>query len=487
MSKSRRAVLSAAACSLALVASGVLTAGLAQAETLADAIALAYQTNPTLQGQRATQRALDESVVQARTGFRPTVGLSANAQTNDTDGSADRRTSSATLSVSQPLYTGGRVNAQIDAASADVESGRESLRRVEASVLLSVIQSYVDVRRGEAALQISTDNVAVLSRQREEAQARFDVGEITRTNVAQAEARLAAAQASLSSARSTLGIARAAYAAVVGQNPTNLAPEPSLAILLPASVDDAFAAAEANNAQVRAAARTEEASRARVSAARAARRPTVSATAGLGYAGAEVGGVGSQFGDYAQSITTGVTASVPLFSGGLTSSQIRAAIERNNADRIAVETARRVVLQAVSQAWNQLLGARANLVSTQEQVRASTVAFEGVRAENQVGLRTTLDVLNAEQELRTAQLALVTARRDEYVASANVLSAMGKLEAKNLAPEVPQYDPMNNFQAATHAIGWVPWEPAIQAVDRIGGPAGRPAPADVPIATSTPQ
>jgi outer membrane protein len=482
MSYSRRAALSAAVCSLAvLVASG------ACAETLADAIALAYQTNPTLQGQRATQRVLDESVVQARSGFRPQVGLSASATATDNEGDqSDRKASSATLSASQPLFTGGRVSAQVDAAAADVESGRESLRRVESSVLLSVIQAYVDVRRGEEALRISQENVTVLSRQREESQARFEVGEITRTNVAQAEARLAAAQASLASARSTLGIARAAYAAVVGQNPTNLAPEPSLATLLPATVDEAFAAAEANNAQVRAAMRAEEASRARVTAARAARRPTVSATASIGLSGLEVAGVGSQFADYAQAINTGVTASMPLFSGGLTSSQIRAAIERNNADRIAVETARRAVLQSVSQAWNQVLGARANLVANQEQVRAAAVASEGVRAENQVGLRTTLDVLNAEQELRSAQLALVTARRDEYVASANLLLAVGRLEAKNLAPEVPQYDPVNNFQAASRAIGWVPWEPVIEAVDRVGGPAPRSAPQEVPVATATP-
>ena len=496
MSKSRRAGLSAAACSVAFAAAGVLTGAGAHAETLADAIALAYQTNPTLQGQRATQRALDETVVQARTGLRPTINANANATTSNTEGNAanvgvgnssvDRKGSQGNVQINQPIFTGGRVSSQIDAATADVESGREGLRRTEATVLLSVIQAYVDVRRAEAALQISNDNVAVLARQREEAKARFDVGEITVTNVAQAEARLAAAQASLSTARSTLANARAAYAAVVGQNPTNLAPEPSLAAFLPETVDGAFQAAEATNPQILAAELTEEASRARVRQAQAARRPTLSANASYGYSAALVNGRGEQFGDYGRSISTGVTATMPLFSGGLVSSQIRAAIERNNADRIAVETARRSVLQSVSQAWNQLLAARANLVSNQEQVRATTVAFEGVRAENQVGLRTTLDVLNAEQELRTAQLALVTARRDEYVASANVLLAMGKLDAKTLAPDVPSYDPTKSFDAANHAFGWVPWEPVLHFTDRLGGPGQRPAPADVPVVTATP-
>jgi outer membrane protein len=304
-------------------------------------------------------------------------------------------------------------------------------------------------------------------------QARFDVGEITRTNVAQAEARLAAAQASLASARSTLGIAA---------RPT----PPWSARTRPTSrpnrrwppccrhVDEAFSAAEKNNAQVRAAQRTEEASRARVTAARAGRRPTVSATASVGYNAAEVTASARSSPTTPRRSDTGLTATIPLFTGGLTSSQIRAAIERNNADRIAVETARRSVLQAVSQAWNQVLGARANLVSNQEQVRASPVAFEGVQRREPGRLRTTLDVLNAEQELRSAQLALVTARRDEYVASANRAVGHGPARGQEPGPEVPQYDPLNNFQAASHAIGWVPWEPVIEAVDRVGGPARAP-------------
>jgi outer membrane protein len=250
-------------------------------------------------------------------------------------------------------------------------------------------------------------------------------------------------------------------------------------------VDEAFAAAEQSSPQVRAAQRAEEASRARVTAARAVRRPTLSASASLGYSSIEVNGVGSQFGDYDRSISTGVTASVPLFTGGLTSSQIRVAIERNNADRIAVEAARRSVLQAVAQAWNQILGARANLIANQEQVRAAVVAFEGVQAEETVGLRTTLDVLNAEQELRSAQLALVTARRDEYVAAANLLASIGRLEARNLVAGTPQYDPTANFTAASRAIGWVPWEPAIEMIDRLGGPITR-APAELPVIAPLP-
>jgi outer membrane protein len=485
MSYSRRTRLLAAVCS-----AGLLTglAAAAHAESLADAIALAYQTNPTLQGQRALQRALDESIVAAKTGLRPDASVQASITTSRFDPEQvltpnPYNTSSATLSINQPIYTGGRVSAGISAAQADVLAGRENLRRVESNVLGSVIQAYVDVRRDQESLRISQENVTVLSRQLEETKARFEVGELTRTDTAQAEARLAQAQASLSSAQAQLAISRASYAAVVGQSPGTLEPEPALATLLPATVDDAFDAAEKNNAQVLAADYVEQASRARVAQAKAQYLPTLSLQASAGAQGFGPSGH-SPFNNSERALTASAVATIPLFTGGLTESNIRAAKERNNADRVAIESARRTVLQSVSQAWNQLLGARAVLISNEEQVRASTVAFEGVRQEAQVGLRTTLDVLNAEQELRGAELALANAKHDEYVAAAAVLSSVGKLEARNLVPATPIYDPKTSFDKLSHAWGWVPWEPVIHALDKVLAPSEGPAPADVPVATA---
>ncbi len=481
MSNSRRAGLLAAVCSVGLLA-GVASS--ASAETLSDAIALAYQTNPTLQGQRASQRALDESVVQARTGLRPTVNADANASFSDGDGDGNaRRSSGVGIDLSQPLYTGGRVSSAISAAEADVLSGQQGLRGVEAQVLQTVVTAYVDVQRDQERLRISTENVAVLQRQLDEAKARFEVGEITRTDVAQSEARLAGAKSSLSASQAQLAISRASYAAVVGQNPGDLAAVPALDNLLPKSVEEAFAAAEENNSSVLSAEYAEQASRARVAAARAARRPTISAGANVGWDATTAGdafgnGRGGQFDDYSRSVSGNVTVRMPIFTGGLTSSQIRSAQEKNNADRLAIEGARREALRSVSQAWNGLLGARANLISNEEQVRSGRIAFEGVRQEAQVGLRTTLDVLNAEQELRNAELALVNAKRDEYVAAAGLLSAMGKLEAKYLTPEVAQYDATANAKKVKGAIGWVPWEPAVELVDRAGAPPIGKAPAD---------
>ncbi len=472
MSNRRRAGLLAAVCSAGLLA-GAFSA--AHAETLADAIALAYQTNPTLQQQRASARITDENVVQAKTGFRPTVGgqvLVTGSNTSPPHGPDIKiGDSSATVQISQPLYTGGRASANLSAAESDVLSARESLRAVEESVLVSVVQAYVDVRRDQERLRIAKENVAVLTRQLDESNARFDVGEITRTDVAQSQARLAAAKAGLSSAQAQLEVSRAGYAAVVGQSPGDLAPEPSLASLLPGAVDQAFEAAQSRNPSVNAAQYAEQAAAARVAVAKAGYRPTVAATASLGYAAERASGAGSQFDDYSRTLAGGVTATIPIFTGGLTTSQVRAATERENVARGATESAKRSAIQQVSNAWSNLLASRANLVSNEEQVRATRIAFEGVRQEQQVGLRTTLDVLNAQLELSNAEVALVGARRDEYVAGAVVLQAMGQLDVNKLSAGTKAYDPKTSYDRVTHSIGWVPWEPAIEAIDKVGAPS----------------
>ncbi|HEY9234372.1 MULTISPECIES: TolC family outer membrane protein [Phenylobacterium] len=481
MFTSRRGGLLAASAGLALI----IAAAPASAETLAEAIALAYDSNPTLQAQRATQRALDENWVQARAGYRPTVQaqaaanytenrVPANARAVDRNGDGvpdpvgsgitEANSAGATLSLSQPLFTGGRVAATVSAAEADILAGREQLRRTEASVMQAVIQAYADVRRDQEGLRIRQENQRVLQRQLDESKARFEVGEITRTDVAQSEARLAAADAQLALAQSQLASSRATYAAVVGQNPGDLAPEPQLSDLLPADISQAFEAAENNNPQVRQAKYAERASNARLAGAKAERMPNLGVSASLGYNGpAEP----FEREDYSRAVRAGATVTVPLFTGGLTSSRIRAAMERNNTDRINVEAARRSVMQSLTQAWNQHVASKSNIVSTDEQVRAARIAAEGTRQEQQVGLRTTLDVLNAEQELRNAELSQVSARRDEFVAVSLVLAQMGLLEAPLLTPGVTRYDASANFKNNRVTWGWVPWEEPIAVVDGV--------------------
>jgi outer membrane protein len=459
---------------LAMLAQG----GAASAETLAEALALAYQTNPTLQTQRAQQRVLDETYVQARSGYRPSASLSADASHQEIGG-RETEGGSVALTASQPIYTGGRVASAVSAAQADILSGRETLRQVEAAVLQSVVQAYLDVRRDLQLLDIRRQNVARLQQQVDESQARFDVGEITRTDVAQTQANLAAARAQFASAQAQLETSRAVYASVVGQSPGQLEPEPALPPL-PVSIEAAFGLAEDASPALRAAEYAEQGSRARIAAARSERLPSVNLRATLGFDGPL-----SNFdpADYDRSLTASATVSQPLFAGGVINSRIRQAIERNNVDRIRVEGARRDLLRNLSQAWNALLAARSNITAGEEGVRAARLAYEGVLEERRVGLRTTLEVLTAQQDLRDLELALVNARRDEYVASAQVLNVMGLLEVGGLLPGEPLYDPQKAFNRVKNG-GWVPWEPVIATVDSIGAARVRPLPASAPASAA---
>ena len=448
----------------------------AAAETLADAIALAYRTNPTLQQSRAQQRALDETYVQARAGWRPSLNASGSmGYQNQDSGRIEANSASAALSASQPVYTGGRVTAAVDAAEAQVLAGREGLRAVETQVLQTVVQSYEDVRRDQAILGIREKNVEVLRNQLEQTQVRFEVGQVTRTDVAQAEAQLAASRAQLAVAQAQLQNSRAAYATVVGQNPGDLAPGPQLPGV-PPTVDEAFNAAEQANASLQRVRLLEVSSRARVAQARAAGRPNASITASVGFSGPI-----SPFDrrDYGSNVSIQGVVSQPLFAGGLISSGIRQALEQNTADRVAIEGTRRQVVQTVAQAWNLMSSARAGVTANEEQVRAATVAFTGIQEQYQVGISTILDVLVAQATLRDAELSLAQSRRDFYVAQAALLGAMGRLEARALISGAPLYDPQVSFDRVKSA-GAVPWEELVQRFARVGTPTPAPAPPAIP-------
>ncbi|RZJ35017.1 MAG: type I secretion protein TolC, partial [Brevundimonas sp.] len=361
---------------------------------LQEALALAYRTNPSLLAQRANQRALDESIVQARAGLRPTLDVTVSGSYSRTDspvlgtppfqsgGLVETDSASATIGVGQNLWTGGRIGHAITAADAQILAGRENLRDTEQSVLALVIQSYADVIRDTEILSIREANLGVLRRQLDEASARFEVGEITRTDVAQSEARLAQSEADLANARAQLSVSRAAYAAVVGQSPGDLAPMPTLPGV-PTDFDSALDVALIDNPGIRAAGYSLDAAEANVAAAKAEYLPSLRATATYG-GSSEFDRLGD-IGDNTR-LTAGATLSVPLFTGGLNSSRVAQALERSNAAQIAVEGERRNTLQSVSSAYAQSISARATLQAGQETVRAATVAAEGVRQEAQVGL-----------------------------------------------------------------------------------------------------
>jgi outer membrane protein len=484
------------------LAGGLLAAAMAmvaapcRAETLADAIALAYESNPTLQGQRASLRALDESYVQAEAGYRPTATLQATI-TNDSNNNTNpytrslpglsqqiingqSETSGAAIGVTQPIYTGGRVATQISAAEASILAGRETLRGSEETVLRDVINAYADVRRDQQIVTILEADVGLLLAQLVEARARFAVGDITRTDVAETEARVAAAQAELASAKAQLANSRAEYASVVGRNPGDLAPEPPLTGHLPATLDAAFDRAERNSPPIRQADFTEQSSAAKLAQAKTQTRPTLSLQATVGYTGGNYNVIATPFAHYSHDLNVAAVFSMPIFTGGTTSSQIRQAAETNNADRIGVEAARRQTLLAVSQAWNGLIGARANVDADNAQVTAANLAYEGSRQEARVGLRSTLDVLIAEQTLAAAQVALVNARHDEYVAAADLLSATGVLYAQDFAPDVQIYDTKANLKHALKVWPWAPWSPAVARLDSLDAPKIRPIPSPPP-------
>jgi outer membrane protein len=488
---------------LASVALTVVMTGLAApawADTLQEAIALAYRTNPTLQQQRANQRALDEIVPQARAGLRPEIGVSASASYTRTDsggsagidvngdgivdfpgsgGVTESDTGGATLSLSQTLYSGGRIARGIDAAEANVLSGRESLRSIEQQVLAGVIQAYVDVQRDVEILRIREANLAVLRRQLDESNARFEVGEITRTDVAQSEARLAQSESDLAGARAQLSVSRAAYAAVVGQSPTDLVDPPALPGV-PTDFEVALDIGLAENPGVLAAVYELRAAEASAAQARSAYRPSVGLTGSYG------GSDDLSSFDLTRntSFRAGATVTVPLFTGGLNRSRVAQALEQANAARIAIAGQNRAVLQDVSSSFAQIISTNAQLSAGQEAVRAASVAAEGVRQEQQVGLRTTLDVLNAELELRNAEITLASARRNQYVAQASLLSAMGRLGGEDLDPGLDLYDPAENA-ARVRNRGALPWDGIVESLDRIASPPITPAnePERAPIDT----
>jgi outer membrane protein len=447
----------------------------AWAETLQEAIALAYRSNPSLLAQRANQRALDESIVVARAGLRPQLDVTVSADYsrawNDTLPDTESDGGGVSIGLSQSLWTAGRIGHGITAAEADIMAGRENLRDVEQSVLALVIQSYADVIRDTEILRIRQANLGVLQRQLDESTARFEVGEITRTDVAQSEARLAQSEADLAQAQAQLSVSRAAYAAVVGQAPGDLAPMPVLPGV-PSDFDSALDVALQDNPSVRAAGWSLRAAEAAVAAAKAEFLPSARLTSSYGGAVDDLG----RFGDLADNTAfrAGVTLSVPLFTGGLNSSRVAQALERANVAQINVEGERRNTLQAVSSAYAQSISARSTMQAGREAVRAATVAAEGVRQEAQVGLRTTLDVLNQELELRNAEVTLASAQRNEYVAQANLLAAMGRLEGQDLDPTLVTYDAAANYERVRNR-GALPWDGVIETIDRLAAPAIRPA------------
>lgn len=405
----------------------------AYGQTLEEALSIAYETNPTIGAERARQRATAQQKAQAISQALPQVQAQASYVRNESEGAQlnvinqlqpYNRTIDAKsygASASQVLFAGLRNFNAIRAAKARVKAGNAQLALVEQDVLQRAAEAYFNVVRDMRVYDATKNNVDVLLRQKREAELRFEVGEVTKTDVAQADARLAQSRAQLTTAQARLAVSRATFREIIGEPAETLQSDPALPPT-PASLDEAKTIAAQAAPLIIRARMSEEASRRDFASAKGAFLPTVSAVANYQHSDEPSINVIED-----ETFAYGVRASMPIFLGGLNVSRAREAQALNEADRKRIEEAERRATSNVTQAWEQLSAARANIVSATSQVEANALALNGVRREAQLGVRTTLDVLDAEQEYLNAQVALANSERNSRTATFLLLAAMGVL------------------------------------------------------------
>jgi outer membrane protein len=437
-----------------------LMAGTASADTLREALVSAYQSNPTLTAQRETLRGTDATVAIAKAAGRPqvsaTVGLNRDlARSGILETGGKGPTLSAGVDLSYPLFNGGAVKNSVRAAETRVDAGRATLRAVEGDVFTQAVAAYMDVIRDRAIVELNENNVKVLGTNLQATQDRFQIGDLTRTDVAQSEARLQLGRSQLATAQGRLTGSEATYRQIIGRAPGQLAPPPPLPPL-PATADEAVRIALANNPDLIAISRQAMAAGYDVNVARAGRLPTLSGVLSETYVNELGGATISGFPNTGTQSTIGVNARVPIFQGGLPAARIRQAQAQQGQVLEQVVGTERAVVQAARAAFATYDAAQRAIQANTVAVQANELALEGNRAEQSVGTRTIIEVLNAEQELLNSQVALVSAKRDAYVAGFQLLNAMGQAEAQDLGLEGgPLYDPLGNYRRV--ANNWNDW------------------------------
>ena len=445
---------------LALASAAVaLLAGTASADTLREALVSTYNANPTITAQREALTGTDAGVAIARAAGRPQVSATAGVNQDLTrTGGGNGRNFSAGVDVSYPLFNGGAVRNSVTAAKTRVEAGRATLRAVEGDIFTEAVSAYMDVIRDRAIVELNRNQVEVLQTNLQATRDRFEIGDLTRTDVAQSEARLQLQRSNLASAQARLAASEENYRRVIGHSPDTLAPPPPLPPL-PTSPEQAVAIALASNPDLISVQQAARAAGYDVRVAQAGRLPTVSAI-GSGRYTNYLGSADEQFGPGASNTTTstgaGVQARIPIYQGGLPAARIRQAQAQQGELMEQIVGTERAVVANTRSAFASYMAAKEAIESNQVAVSANELALEGARAEQSVGTRTVLDVLNAEQELLNSQVALVTARRDAYVAGFQLLNAMGQAEAQDLGLDGgPLYDPLGNYRRV--AGDWNDW------------------------------
>ena len=462
-----------------------LAAGTASADTLREALVSTYQSNPTLMAQREALRATDASVAIARAAGRPQISATAGINRDLTRSgilAVGSRGTDLTVGadLTYPLFSGGRVKNSIRAAETRVVAGRALLEAVEGDVFTDAVAVYMDVIRDRAIVELNQNNVRVLETNLQATQDRFEIGDVTRTDIAQSEARLELARSTLATAEAQLSASIENYKRVVGEPPEDLAPPPPLPPL-PATAEEAVRIALVSNPDLVASVRQAEAAGFDVRVARASRLPTISAGASSTYFNA-LQGAESGLPSTGTETTAGLNARIPLYQGGEPAARIRQAQALEGQLMEQVIASERLVVANTRSAFARYEAALRAIQSNELAVRANELALEGTRAEQSVGTRNVLDVLNAEQELLNSQVALVTARRDHYVAGFQLLNAMGQTQAEDLGLDGgPLYDPLGNYRRV--AGTWSDWatDPRhVPVSTRTVTPAEEPQPLPAP-------
>jgi outer membrane protein len=426
----------------------------AQADTLREALANAYTTNPTLEAARANQRATDEGVAIQRAQGLPSANLTAThiefVQQSANAFTAPERNLGVNAQLLVPVYSGGAIRNGINAAKQRVEAGQADLRNTESAVFSQVVAAYMDVLRTEALVALAGNNVAVLRTNLEATGDRFQIGDLTITDVAQSRSRLAVAEGNLQQAEANLIDARETYIRLVGSAPDALEAPPPLPGL-PDGVGEAIVAALENNPNLIAAKQRAEAAGFDTKVAGAGRLPTVGVFVNGDYSdfyGTLGGPISANFAQSEKTANAGVRITIPLFQGGEPAARQRQAGARESAALEDVIASERSVIAETRSTYSNWQAANAVIKSAQTAVEAAELSLEGVRAENSIGNRTVLDVLDAEQELVNARAQLVTARRNAYVAGFTLLALMGRAEARDLNLDTGGvlYDPAVNYE-----------------------------------------
>ncbi|WP_318528624.1 MULTISPECIES: TolC family outer membrane protein [unclassified Mesorhizobium] len=437
-----------------LVSATALSPLAASAETILGALSKAYQNNSQLNSARAGVRVTDEGVAIAKSGWRPTIAGSASidyssSHLNGTNSSTRLTTGNFGVQINQTLFDGFQTRNNVAAAESQVRASFENLRNTEENILFNAASAYMDVIRDRQIAVLTEQNLQFLTEQARAARSRFEVGEGTRTDVAQADASRASAVAQLSAARAQALASAALYHQIVGDEPGKLRGASPLSKLLPRSLDSAIAIAANEHPAILATQHLVDAAAFSVKSAEGALLPQLSASAGVSsaYRNTVPGSILNSQDGTTNSASVGATLTIPIYSGGRTSAIVRQNKESLSQARIEVDVNRDQVRQAVASAWSQYTAAQQNVAANKQVIDASILALNGVIEERNVGQRTTLDVLNAQATVITAKINQANSEHDVVVASYAILSAIGRLSTERLALQVTKYRPEEHYNA----------------------------------------